>query len=303
MIAVLLMAYGSPERLDDVGAYFTDIRGGRQPSAAAVHELTERYRRIGVPTPLLAVSLELVRKLEAELGAGYRVHLGMKHWTPRIGTAIEAIVKEGAERVIAIVLAPHYSRLSIAGYRTQVEGALGENGASIPLDFVESWYELEGYLQTVAENTRAQLIQFSSPDQVVGIFTAHSVPARIVEEGDPYPEQLLITATEIAKRAGIRRWEFAYTSQSKTGEPWLGPDLLAVLTRRAAQGDRQFLVTSVGFTADHLEILYDVDVAAQEKARELGVELRRPAMLNSDPRFARALASLVTGRVMTGLPN
>lgn len=298
--AVLLMAYGSPDRLEDVEAYFTDIRGGRRPSKAALAELTERYRQVGVPTPLLAITLQVRMKLEALLGAAYRVHIGMKHWTPRIATAVQGIVDEGADRLIAIVLAPHYSRIGTGGYRVQVDRALAAAGAQIPLDFVESWHDLNGYLQTVAENVREAAVRFARPDEVFGIFTAHSLPTRILAEGDPYRDQLLFSAAEIARRGGIRRWEFAFTSMSDTGEPWLGPDLLEVLERRAGEGDRQFVVASVGFTADHLEILYDVDIGAQARARELGIELRRPRMLNADPRFIRALADLVLERA--GIP-
>ena len=294
--AVLLMAYGSPDQLEDVEAYFTDIRGGRRPSPAAVAELTERYRQVGVPTPLLAISLEVGQKLEALLGPGYRVHVGMKHWTPRIATAVRRLVDEGPDRLLGIVLAPHYSRISTGGYRAQVDRALAATGAHIPLDFVDSWHDLDGYLQTVAENVHEAAVKFARPDGVVGIFTAHSLPARILDEGDPYRDQLLSSATEIARRAGIRRWEFAFTSMSDTGEPWLGPDLLEVLERRAGEGDRQFVVASVGFTADHLEILYDVDIEAQAKAGRLGIEVRRPRMLNADPRFVRALADLVRQR-------
>jgi protoporphyrin/coproporphyrin ferrochelatase len=294
--AILLMAYGSPDRLEDVEAYFTDIRGGRRASPAAVAELTERYRQVGVPTPLLAVSLEVARKLEARLGAGYRAYVGMKHWTPRIAAAVQRLVEDGADRVIAIVLAPHYSHISIGGYRAQVEPALQGAGAAIPLDFVDSWHLLAGYLHTVAANVREQLLAFDHPDQVVGIFTAHSLPARILGDGDPYRDQLLESAAETARQAGIRRWEFAFTSRSDTGEPWLGPDLLEVLERRAQQGDRQVIVASVGFTADHLEILYDVDIEAKQRARALGIVLRRPKMLNADDRFVSALADLVAQR-------
>jgi len=294
--AILLMAYGSPERLEEVEEYFTDIRGGRRPSKDAVAELTARYRQVGVPTPLLAISLEVARKLEARLGPQYRVHLGMKHWNPRIAGAVQRIVADGADRLIAIVLAPHYSRISTGGYRAQVDRALEAAGARIPFDFVESWHGLEGYLQTVADNVRDEAVKFAGPDDVVGIFTAHSLPARILEEGDPYRDQLLESAAEIARRAGLGRWEFAFTSMSDTGEPWLGPDLLDVLERRAGEGDRQFIVASAGFTADHLEILYDVDIEAQQKARQLGIALRRPKMLNADDRFVSALVDLVRQR-------
>jgi ferrochelatase len=306
--AVLLMAYGSPNRLDEVEAYFTDIRGGRTPSPEAIEELTARYRRVGVPTPLLAVSMELGRKLERLLNidppddAIYTVHLGMKHWSPHIAAAIEEVVESGADRLIAIALAPHYSRISMGGYRRQVEAALATGRradgtpSAVSLEFVESWHELDGYLQAVAENVRRVRAEFSDPEQVVAVFTAHSLPARILHEGDPYQDQLLRTSELVAQRAGIEQWRFAYQSQSQTGEPWLGPDLVDTVEELAAQGHRALLVASVGFIADHLEIFYDIDIEAKEKADALGIELRRTPMLNADPRLAQALHALVAAR-------
>ena len=301
--AVLLMAYGSPNRLEDVEAYFTDIRRGRTPSREAVEELTSRYRRVGVPTPLLAVSMDLGRQLERLLNLDppddeiYTVHLGMKHWTPRIASAIDEIVDSGADRLIAIVLAPHYSRISTEGYRRQVEQALAAATRPISLDFVESWHELDGYLQAVADNVRLARAEFAHPQEVVAVFTAHSLPARILSEGDPYQAQLLRTSELVAQRAAIEQWRFSYQSHSHTGEPWLGPDLLDTVEELAAQGHRAVLVASVGFIADHLEIFYDIDIEAKEKADALGIELRRTAMLNSDPRLAEALHALVGERV------
>lgn len=301
--AVLLMAYGSPNRLDEVEPYFTDIRGGRTPSREAVEELRERYRRVGVPTPLLAVSTALVRQLQELLRANppdaarYTVHLGMKHWTPRISTAVDEAIDEGADRLIAIVLAPHYSSISTEGYRRQVEAALRRSHRTVGLDFVESWYELEGYIDAVAENVRATRAQFRKPDQVVAVFTAHSLPARILNEGDPYHDQLLRTSALVAQRAGIENWRFSYQSQSHTGEPWLGPDLPDMVETLAREGHPAVLVASVGFIADHLEIFYDIDIEAKEKADALGIELRRAPMLNADPRLARALYGLVSERV------
>jgi protoporphyrin/coproporphyrin ferrochelatase len=299
--AVLLMAYGSPNRLEDVEPYFTDIRGGRTPSREAVEELTSRYRRVGVPTPLLAVSMELGRELERLLNLDppddeiYTVHLGMKHWTPHIANAVEEVVESGADRLIAIVLAPHYSKISTEGYRRKVAAALAS--APVSLDFVESWYELDGYLDALAEDVMKVRAKFARPEDVVVVFTAHSLPARILDEGDPYQDQLLRTSELVARRAGIEQWRFSYQSQSHTGEPWLGPDLIDAVEELAAQGHRAILVASVGFIADHLEIFYDIDIEAKEKADALGIELRRTPMLNADPRLARALHALVTKRV------
>jgi ferrochelatase len=309
--AVLLMAYGSPNRLEDVEPYFTDIRGGRTPSREAIEELTSRYRRVGVPTPLLAVSMALGRELERLLNLNppdediYTVHLGMKHWTPHIASAVEEIVDSGADRMIAIVLAPHYSKISTEGYRRKVEAALAApkgkptangSGSPVELDFVESWYELDGYLDAVAENVKHARAEFAHPEDVVAVFTAHSLPARILNEGDPYQDQLLRTSELVAQRADIKNWRFSYQSQSQTGEPWLGPDLVDTVEELAAQGHRAILVASVGFIADHLEIFYDIDIEAKEKADALGTELRRTPMLNADPRLAQALHALVAQR-------
>jgi protoporphyrin/coproporphyrin ferrochelatase len=300
--AVLLMAYGSPSRLDDVEAYFTDIRGGRTPSAEAVEELTARYQRVGVPTPLLAVSTELGRGLERLLNADppddgiYTVHLGMKHWRPHIASAVQEVLESGADRMIAIVLAPHYSKVGTEGYRRKVEAALATE-APLRLDFVESWHEQDGYLQAVAENVRMVRDEFARPQDVVAVFTAHSLPVRTLNEGDPYQEQLLRTSELVARRAGLEQWRFSYQSQSHTGEPWLGPDLVDTIEELAAQGHRAVLVAPVGFIADHLEIFYDIDVEAKEKADALGIELRRTPMLNADPRLAQALHALVAERV------
>lgn len=310
--AVLLMAYGSPNRLEDVEPYFTDIRGGRTPSREAIEELTSRYRRVGVPTPLLAVSMALGRELERLLNLNppdeeiYTVHLGMKHWTPHIASAVEEILESGADRMIAIALAPHYSKISTEGYRRKIEAALvapkgksTANGSASPieLDFVESWYELDGYVEAVAENVKQVRAEFAHPKDVVAVFTAHSLPARILHEGDPYQDQLLRTSELVAHRAGIEQWRFSYQSQSQTGEPWLGPDLVDTVEELAAHGHRAILVASVGFIADHLEIFYDIDIEAKEKADALGIELRRTPMLNADPRLAHALHDLVAERV------
>lgn len=310
-VAVLLMGYGSPNRLDEVEAYYTDIRGGRTPSREAVEELTARYRRVGVPTPLLRVSMDLARQLERSLNADppddaiYTVHLGMKHWTPRIATAVEEAVDAGADRLIAIVLAPHYSKISTGGYRRQVDAVLSvtagpsRNGPAQPinLDFVDSWHELDGYIDALADDVRAVRAQFRNPDEVVVVFTAHSLPARILSEGDPYQQQLLRTSELVANRAEIQQWRFSYQSQSHTREPWLGPDLVETVETLSAEGQRAMLVASVGFIADHLEIFYDIDIEARERADALGLEFRRTPMLNADPRLARALYVLVGERI------
>jgi protoporphyrin/coproporphyrin ferrochelatase len=278
--AVILMAYGSPSTAEDVPAYLADIREGRPVSQEAVEELADRYRRIGGRSPLDEITEAQRAALERELRLP--VYVGMKHWRPRIAEAVEAALAAGAETLVGLVLAPHYSRLSIAGYRERLESAL-EGRAE--LVFVESWHDHEPFLDVLALRVRGF-------DGHV-VFTAHSLPERILGDGDPYREQLLETSRLVAERAGLMDWSFAFQSASATGEPWLGPDILEELDTLAANGVRRVLVCPVGFVSDHLEILWDLDVEAREKAAELGLELDRIESLNDDPEFVRALAGIV----------
>jgi ferrochelatase len=278
--AVILMAYGSPSTADDVPAYFADIREGRPVSQEAIDELTERYRRIGGRSPLDEITERQRAALERELGLP--VHVGMKHWRPRIAEAVDAGLAGGADKLVGLVLAPHYSQLSIAGYRERLEAALQGRAE---LDFVESWHDHEPFLDVLADRVRGF-------DGHV-VFTAHSLPERMLGDDDPYRDQLLETSSLVAERAGLADWSFAFQSASSTGEPWLGPDILQELKTLAANGVGRVLVCPVGFVSDHLEILWDVDVEAREKASELGLELERIDSLNDDPAFIRALAALV----------
>jgi ferrochelatase len=278
--AVILMAYGSPDRLEDIPAYFDDIRGGRPVREEAVATLTDHYRRIGGSSPLNAITEAQAAALARELGIP--VHVGMKHWDPRIADAVGRALDGGAERLVGLVLAPHYSRISIGGYRERLEEALA-GGAD--LVFVESWHDHGPFLDVVADRVRGT-------DAHV-VFTAHSLPERILAEGDPYRDQLLETSSLVAERAGIESWSFAFQSESQTGEPWLGPDILAELESLHEKGAREVLVAPIGFVSEHLEILWDLDVEAREKAAELGLSFARIESLNTDPAFVRALADLV----------
>ena len=280
--AVVLMAYGSPERLSDVPAYYADIRGGRPVAPEHLADLVERYRRLGIEdsSPLNAITEQTRSALEAELGLP--VCTGMKHWTPRIAEASRAAVASGADTIVGLVLAPHYSVLSIAGYREQLEAAVA---GEAELAFVESWHDEPGFVDLLAERVRGA-------DAHV-VFTAHSLPARILELGDPYKEQLLETSRLVAERAGLSSWSFSFQSESATGEPWLGPDILDHLADLQADGVHDVLVCPVGFVADHLEIRWDLDHEAAEKAEELGLGFRRIEMPNAEPAFVHVLAGLV----------
>ena len=280
--AVVLMAYGSPERLADVPAYYADIRGGRPIAPENLADLVERYRQLGIEdsSPLNAITEATRAELEKELGLP--VYSGMKHWTPRIADAADQALSKGADEIVGLVLAPHYSAMSIAGYRTQLEAALANR---VPLHVVESWHDEPGFIELLAERVRG------SDAHVV--FTAHSLPARIIAAGDPYKDQLLETARLVAETAGLTEWSFSFQSESPTGEPWLGPDILDHLEALHRQRVESVLVCPVGFVSDHLEIRWDLDVEAKEKAAELGMQLTRIEMPNADPKFIRTLARIV----------
>jgi protoporphyrin/coproporphyrin ferrochelatase len=280
--AVVLMAYGSPERLDDVPAYYADIRGGRPIAPDQLEDLVARYRRLGIEdaNPLNAITEQTRAALEGELGLP--VFTGMKHWTPRIAEAAGKAIDSGADTVAGLVLAPHYSRLSIAGYRDQLALALDDRAG---LEFVESWHDDPGFVSFLAARVRGTGAHV--------VFTAHSLPARILDEGDPYRDQLLETSRLVAEEAGVAEWTFSFQSASPTGEPWLGPDILDHLTELHGGGIDDVLICPVGFVSDHLEIRWDLDTEARELAQELAMRLDRIEMPNSDPGFVAVLAEIV----------
>ncbi len=285
--AVVLMAYGSPERLDDVPAYYADIRGGRPIKPELLEDLVQRYRSLGIEdgSPLNAITEQMRSALEHELG-DVHVFTGMKHWTPRISEAAESALAAGAQTIVGLVLAPHYSSMSVGGYRRQLEEAIAGRAE---LTFIDSWHDEPGFIELLAERVRGT--------EAHVIFTAHSLPARILDDGDPYKEQLLETSRLVAERAGIADWSFSFQSESPTGEPWLGPDILDHLGELQGRGVDDVLVCPVGFVSDHLEIRWDLDIEAQDRAGELGMHLDRIEMPNADPVFIRVLAEIVRGAV------
>ena len=292
------MAYGSPDRLDQVEAYYTDIRRGSPPPPHLLEELLDRYRAIGGGSPLSRIVEEQRVAVEAELaarGRPIRVYAGMRHIEPRIGRIVESMVADGVERFAAIALAPQKSS-NAAGYRRAVDAALDAIAALGPgaptVSFVDSWHDQPRFVEALAETTREALARFPDPATVRVMFTAHSLPARVVAEGDPYPAELAATAALVARRLGLARHDFAFQSAGRTGEPWLGPDILVEIRRLAAEGVRELVIRPVGFVADHLEVLYDIDIEAQAVAREVGVHIERARSLNTDPVFIAGLADI-----------
>ena len=292
------MAYGTPASLEDIEPYLTDIRGGRRPSLEAVQELKSRYNKIGGRSPLLDITRAQATALETKLQSeniDVEVYFGMKHWHPYIREIVPRIINDGFTKVISLALAPHYSQISIGGYKRAFDEA---NAGRLLVDFVERWYDNPLFHTAVSEKINEALACFPDPKNVELLFTAHSLPERILEQHDPYPNQLQSSCKAVANILKRERWSFAYQSASMTQEKWLGPDVLELLGRLSQQdGLEGVLVVPIGFVADHLEILYDIDVEAQEFAQSHHLHLERSESLNADPMFINALADLVRKRI------
>lgn len=305
--AVLLMAYGSPRSRAEILPYYTHMRGGRPPSPEAMAELERRYDAIGGSSPLQEITRAQARALEVALQGrrhgDWRVVVGMKHSPPFLEDAVRQLASEGVAAAVGLVLAPHYSRLSIGEYVDRAQAALPAGREVLQLRFVTDWHLDPGYISWLAARVREQVAQLPGPPsaEALVIFTAHSLPARLKEMGDPYPDQLAETAAAVAREAGLSNWTTAWQSVAQTGEPWLGPELLDVVRQAARAGSTDFVVCACGFTADHLEILYDLDVEAQTEARRLGVRIARTPMPNARSDFVAVLANLVEAEFAAGL--
>jgi ferrochelatase len=301
--AVLVMAYGTPSRPEDLETYYTHIRRGRPPPPELLAELRDRYAAIGGSSPLREITRAQASALaDALRAAGHgdvRVAIGMKHSPPFLEDATQQLVASGAEHVVGLVLAPHYSRMSVQEYGDRVEAALAAAGGGGPrFTLVHSWATEPGYvsyLETAVGDALARLGPAAAGAEV--LFTAHSLPERILAAGDPYPDELRATAEAVARAAGLERWSIAWQSAGRTKEPWIGPDVLDVLPRLVEAGATGVVVCPAGFVADHLEVLYDLDVEAAAEARMLGLPFARTAAPNADPAFAATLAGVVAARL------
>jgi len=262
-----------------------------------VEELAARYQRIGWRSPLLEVMDSLAKGVEARLnqlrlGAGYRVAVGMRHWRPFIDEAVHGMRDVGVARLIAIAVAPHYSRMSVGAYMDSVRGALAKSGFRLPVAFVERWGSHPLFLRLMASQVRAAMEGWPAEETIV-LFTAHGLPERIRTWGDTYERELMESSAGVARLVGLEEWRFAFQSQSRTGEPWLGPELMEVL--RGIAKERRYpnvLVCPIGFLIDNLETLYDLDVLACEEARRIGLAFRRVPCPNSSPLLMETLTAL-----------
>lgn len=295
--AVLLMAYGTPESIGDVAEYFTHIRGGRRPSDEAIADLERRYRIVGGATPLRGITEAVREGLEAELarrGRDSAVYVGMKHWHPYIAETLREMALAGIQRIIALALAPHFSRMSVGAYRHAMMEAAESLGSPFEISFVDSWFDTPAFIDLMARRVRAGLEKLpADAGKPLVVFTAHSLPVRIREWNDPYEAQLLESARVVAASAGLDEFRFGWQSAGGSREPWIGPDILEYLGTLRDEGVRSVLQVPIGFVCDHLEILYDIDLEAKERARELGMVLERTDLPNASPDFIAAIADVV----------
>jgi ferrochelatase len=293
---VLLMAYGSPERAGDLEAYYTDIRRGRPPTPEQLADLRRRYDAIGGLSPLAertrAQVAGLQRVLDERDGPGtWRVELGLKHASPSIESGVEALSAAGVEEFVGLVLAPHYSALSIGQYLERAADAAGH----LKVRDITAWWDRPQLIELLAARVTDAIASLpdgvSKPEVLV---TAHSLPVRALSIDDPtYEAQLHATGERIAARAGLASWRIAWQSAGRTPEPWIGPDILDVIRSLPGEGYDAVVVCPAGFTSDHLEVLYDVDIEARKVAEDAGLALARTASLNDDPAFLHLLADLV----------
>jgi ferrochelatase len=294
MIGLLVMAYGGPDNIDEVEPYLLDVRGYRPTAPEIIHEVRERYRQIGGRSPILEQTREQAAALEAALntnGQEFKAFVGMRHWHPYIKDTLVEMQAQGIEQAVGLVMAPHYSRMSIEAYFKRIS----EAGSSIEVAPIYEWHLLPGYIDALVKRVCAARERFPADvrSRVPVIFSAHSLPERILEWNDPYPGQLRATVDAVMERLGEQPHDFAYQSAAISNEPWLGPDVSALIERYAAQGQKNIISCPIGFVCEHVEVLYDIDIVYQKLARSKGVHLERIEMVHTSPQMMAGLAELI----------
>jgi protoporphyrin/coproporphyrin ferrochelatase len=297
---VLVMAYGTPTTPDDVEAYYTRIRHGRAPTPEQLADLQRRYNAIGGTSPLARRSADQVAgiaaALEQRVPGGFDLRFGSKYEPPLLETTAESFREDAFDVVVGLVLAPHSSSMSTDQYMSRAKEALGDE-----IDFlaIGAWWQFPGFLEIVAARVNAALSHIPNERRATTdvIFSAHSLPEKILATGDTYPEQLRESAERTAALAGVERWDVAWQSAGRTPDPWMGPDILQALRDKRALGVTDVVSCPIGFVSDHLEVLFDIDIEAQGVAHEVGLNLVRTASLNDDPTFMALLADVVLASV------
>ncbi len=295
-IGVLIMAYGGPNSLEEIPGYLADIRAGRPTTPAVLEEITNNYRQIGGKSPLMEFSQQQVAAVEAQLDpARFKCYLGMRHWAPWIEEVVGQMVDDGITHAVSLVLAPHYSKMSIAKYQDKIAEGLAMVHGAIEFAHIDSYHTARPYIEALTNRVQDGLDRWPATerDDVHVVFSAHSLPVRIIKMGDPYDTQLRETATLVATQAGLRdeQWSWSYQSAGRSPEPWLGPQLEEYIPKLAEKGIKNIVSIPIGFVADHVEILFDIDIEAQRAAREYNIRLERPPALNTDPLFIETLVN------------
>ena len=309
---VVVMAHGTPARTEDVESFYTEVRRGQPPSAAQLAELRARYAAIGGVSPLNATTeaqaLAVAGCLEARRPGHFALRHGARFAEPRIEEAVDQLADLGVERLVGLVLSPHSSRISVGEYARRAGAAADAAAArlhrTMALTMVDHFYDAPGFAELVAIRVRValQALAGGTGGSAVVVFTAHSVPASVIEAGDSYGEQVAESAEAVAKVAGLAHWRVAWQSAGRTDAEWLGPDLRQVMTEEAHSGTPAVVVCPIGFVSDHLEVLYDLDVEAASVAGELHMGFARSASINADPDFCALLADVVCAADDAGDP-
>ncbi|CAM2961391.1 ferrochelatase [Paenibacillus sediminis] len=304
-VGVLVMSYGTPQNLEQVEAYYTHIRRGHPPTPELLKELVDRYEAIvGGVFPLrentdkqVAALQDTLNRLNPYSDVEFVCYQGLKHAEPFIEDGVQQMAQDGIKKAIGIVLAPHYSVMSIGGYIKRAEAKAAELGLSI--SFIKSYHLHPKLIKAFTNRVNKRLEQFEEAgadrDQVRVLFSAHSLPEKIVAMGDPYVDQLLETSRTVAEQAGVTNWQFTWQSAGRTSEPWLGPDILETMRTLSKENIKNVLVAPIGFVSDHLEVLYDLDIEAQALAKELDMRLMRIESLNTDPLYMETLSDEILG--------
>lgn len=298
-IAVLLMAMGGPDCLENVEPFLLDVRGGRPTPPELVEEIRERYRATGGKSPAVGITKDVAKKLEARLNETgnerYRVYVGLRHWHPFIKETYAELLADAPEQIIGFCMAPQQSSLSTGAYRKKVEEAQASLQSTCPVSYVGSWNRHPKLIAAIIENIKQGLLKFPADVRagVPVLFTAHSLPERIVAMKDPYPEEVTGTVEAVTALLGNQPTRFAYQSQGRSGEKWLGPTVESAIEDLSRAGHRHVLVAPIGFLCDHVETLYDIDIELKQLAASHGMQLERIQMLNDSPALVEVLADVL----------
>lgn len=295
---VLLMAYGAAGSLEEIEPYLKDIRGGREVSTQLIEDIKRRYTLMGGKSPLVETTRQLAAALEKSLNQDLppiKVYTGMRHWHPFIKNTVAEMARDGIQNIVAICLTPYYSKLSVGAYFGKLDEGIAASGKTFSVQRIESWNDHPALIEALAEKVSAAFERFPAEirPKVPLVFTAHSLPERILAEQDPYPQELRETVDLIMKKIGTYSWRLAYQSPGRTPEPWLGPDAGSVIDELAFLGHKHLIIAPIGFISDHMETLYDIDVMYKEQCRDKGIQMERVESLNTAPGLIKTLASLV----------